>query len=218
LRFGELESALELALAGPLPGHLAQERLSPRPRVGWEPGYVPDDARIGAALLLLFPNGDAEATLVLTLREAGLSKHAGQVSLPGGAAEAGESLVQAALRETHEEVGVRPEAVRILGGLSPLYIPVSDFALHPFVAVTDARPAFVRDPREVARILEVPLREAMDPSNLTVVRREFRGRPYDVPYLGVEGERVWGATAMILAEFLALLGHRPDPWHEADAD
>lgn len=214
MHWSGLERLLELALSRPLPGHAAQGRLSPRPRVGWEPGHVPDDARAGAALLLLYPDAQAEAMLVLTLREAGLSKHAGQVSLPGGAAEAGESLVEAALRETREEIGVPPEQVRILGGLSPLFIPVSGFALHPFVGTVDRRPGLARDPREVARILEVPLRAVLDASNLGVVQREFRGRAYEVPYLAVDGERVWGATAMILAEFLALLEYRPDPWRE----
>ena len=214
MRWNKLKSSLKRSFARPLPGHTAQERLSPRPRVGWQPGHVPEDARNGAAVLLLFPDADDQARLILTLREASLSHHAGQVSLPGGAADPGESLFDTALREAHEEVGVTPGEVRVLGELTPLFIPVSGFALHPFVALCERRPDLVPDPREVARILEVPLRALMDSQNVRIAQREFRGRSYGVPYIGVKGERVWGATAMILAEFLALLGHHPDPWNE----
>jgi 8-oxo-dGTP pyrophosphatase MutT (NUDIX family) len=164
-------------------------------------------------LLLLYPV-DGRPRVLLTLRDGNLPHHPGQVSLPGGAANPGESLAQAALREAREETGVEPSLVRLIGRLSPLHIPVSGFALHPFVGVCDARPDFRPDAGEVERILEPALAELADPACLAIERRHWQGSDFEVPILRVEGERVWGATAMILAEFLTLLDRRPDPWRE----
>jgi len=203
----ELERRLTVAFAGPLPGEAAQMLLSPRPRRGWRPGELPEGLRRGAVLLLLYP-GSEGPSVVLTLRHADLPQHAGQVSLPGGAAEPGETLERAALREAHEEVGVDPSKVRLLGRLSPLHIPVSGFALHPFVGLVEQRPELHPDPNEVERILEVPVATLLDPSYRGEETRRFREHDYQVPFLRLDGEKVWGATAMILAEFLWLLGFR----------
>ncbi|MCU0254208.1 MAG: CoA pyrophosphatase, partial [Acidobacteria bacterium] len=119
--------------------------------------------------------------------------------------EPGESFEDAALREAEEEVGVDRGAVRLLGRLSAMHIPVSGYALHPIVGITDAAGAWAPHAREVARVLEAPLAELLDPSRRTVEPRRYEGRDYDVPYFDVEGEKVWGATAMVLAELLALL-------------
>ncbi len=148
---------------------------------------------------------------MLTLRAESLPKHANQVSLPGGAVEPEESPADAALREAWEEISVDPAEVRIAGELSPLHIPVSGFVLHPFVGTTERRPEFEPDPREVARILEIPLDRLTDPATLREEGREFRGRTYRVPYFDVGGVKVWGATAMILSEFLTLIGEPPPP-------
>ena len=135
--------------------------------------------------------------------------HTGQVSLPGGGVDPGESIETAALREASEEIGVPPASVRVLGRLTPLHIPVSRFLLHPVVGVTDARPAFQRAEFEVARILEVPIPMLTDPARLGRLRqlRDVNGRTIELnaPSFDIEGEQVWGATAMVLAEFLAVL-------------
>jgi 8-oxo-dGTP pyrophosphatase MutT (NUDIX family) len=151
---------------------------------------------------------------LLTLRDSGLAQHAGQVSLPGGEVENDESFAEAALREAEEEVGLDPVAVRLLGELSPLHVPVSGFVIHPWAAVTQRRPALTPDRREVARILEVPLEDLRDPSRQRVERRTGKGGRFDIPFFDVDGERVWGATAMILSEFLCLLGTPPEPVEE----
>jgi 8-oxo-dGTP pyrophosphatase MutT (NUDIX family) len=201
-------------LQRPLPGTEAQVRMAPRPRPGWDPDAIPDGARAAAALLLLYPR-DGRAHLLLTLRPAHLPQHAGQVSLPGGAVEQGESAVTAALREVHEEVGVEPESVTVLGTLTPLHIPVSRFVLHPVLGVSDTPPRFVLDPREVDRVLEVEVERLCDPATVGITERQRRKTVFRVPHFGVDGEQVWGATAMILAELLWLLGCPPDPWGDA---
>jgi 8-oxo-dGTP pyrophosphatase MutT (NUDIX family) len=133
-------------------------------------------------------------------------RHGGQVSLPGGVVEPGETFEQAALREAHEEIALPIEPVRLLGALTPLDIPVSGFRLHPIVAVTDTRPLLTPADAEVAHILEIGVDELLDPATLVSTSREREGVRYQVPAFHVAGREIWGATAMVLAEFLALLG------------
>jgi len=211
LNFGDLKRQLVDRLAGPLPGPEGQANLSPRPRFGWRPGHVPEDSRHSGVLLLLYPISGVPH-FILTVRNAHLPHHSGQVSLPGGAVERDESFDAAALREAHEEVGVDPRTVRIVGSLSPLHVPVSGFVLHPRVGITDAHPELHREAREVARILEIPLDRLCDPSVLGLESRSTAEGPVEIPYFRLSGEKVWGATAMVLAEFLWVLGSRPDPW------
>ena len=216
LNLSDLESELRRALARPLPGPEAQLLLAPRPRVGWRPGEWPADCRHSGALVLLYPH-EGKPHLLLTLRDAALQNHAGQVSLPGGAAEPGEAYDQAALREAREEVGIEPECVRLLGALTPLHVPISRFVVHPWLGVADSRPRFRPERGEVARILEVPLDDLRNPARLAVERRRFRSGEMEVPFFKLDGEKVWGATGIILAELLALLGYPPDPWNRLSA-
>lgn len=204
----ELETRLEQGLARPLPGPAAQMHMAPRPRRGWRPGEWPDDSRHGGGLLLVYPR-HGRPHVLLTLRDPNLPQHAGQVSLPGGAARPGESWADAALREAREEVGIDGAGLRLLGALSPIHVPVSGFVIHPWIGLSREATSFRPDPREVARILEVPLDDLRDPARRRVERRAREGRLVSVPYFDLEGQRVWGATAMILAEFLFLLGAPP---------
>ena len=199
---------LRRALQGPLPGLDAQLRMAPNPRVGWDPLKFPDGARDGAGLLLVYPHDDT-LHFTLTVRGAGLRNHTGQVSLPGGRVDAGESFEDAAVREAEEEIGVDPRTVELLGRLTPLHIPVSGYVLHPVVGFTSMRPAFQRAEWEVARIIEAPVSLLSDPRT---VKREMRTRTVngriievEVPFYDIDGEKVWGATAMVLAEFCAIL-------------
>jgi 8-oxo-dGTP pyrophosphatase MutT (NUDIX family) len=227
--FTDVVTRLEQGLRRELPGADAQDRLAPIPRRQWPTGFNPARIRHAAGLLLVFPR-DAEnaeraenaekknslrsprslrftlgAQIVLTVRADNV-RHGGQVSLPGGVVEPGETFEQAALREAHEEVALPIEPVRVLGALTPLDIPVSGFRLHPIVAVTDARPVLTPADAEVAHILEVGVDELLDPATLVSTSRERDGIRYQVPGFHLAGREIWGATAMVLAEFLALLG------------
>jgi 8-oxo-dGTP pyrophosphatase MutT (NUDIX family) len=204
LDLGSLERRLARALAGPLPGATAQLAMAPTPRPGWQPGQIPGGLRDAAALALIYPRGGAPH-LLLTVRAADLPHHGGQISLPGGELEPGESFEDAALREAEEEVGVDPRTIRLLGRLSPMHIPVSGYALHPVVGVADGPGDWAPHAREVARVLEAPLAVLRDPARRRSEPRRHEQRDYDVPFYDVDGEKVWGATAMVLAELLALL-------------
>ena len=201
---------LEAALRGALPGTDAQALMSPRPPREWRADVNPASVRQAAGLLLLFPRGPL-AHLVLTVRAGTLERHSGQVSLPGGVIDPGETFERAALREAHEEIGLRVEAVQTLGALTPIDIHVSGFRLHPIVGTTPAPPELRRSDAEVARILEIPLDRRMDPQRVGLTAFTRDGRAVVAPAFVVEDVEIWGATAMVLAEFLTLLGWKgPD--------
>jgi 8-oxo-dGTP pyrophosphatase MutT (NUDIX family) len=228
--FADALARLEAGLRAGLPGPAAQARLAPVPRRAWPAGFERERIRDAAGLLLMFgkeetgesaesaeqddplrasrsprflPN--AAAHIILTVRADAL-RHGGQVSLPGGVVDPGETFEQAALREAHEEVALALDEVRVLGALTPLDIPVSGFRLHPIVAVHAGRPQLTPSDGEVARILEVGVDELLNPGHFVTSERERDGFALTVPAFRIAGVEVWGATAMVLAEFLALLG------------
>jgi 8-oxo-dGTP pyrophosphatase MutT (NUDIX family) len=204
--FSSLTDDLISSLAKPLPGTTAHALMSPRPRRGWPDGMAPADLRNAAGLLLVFPDASDRPHIVLTVRAGTLGRHGGQVSLPGGVIEPGESYAHAALREAHEEIALDPHLVRIAGALTPIDIPVSGFRLHPIVGISDTHPTFTPADGEVAKILDVALDDLAAPGCVAQTMREREGLRIEVPAFCVAGEEIWGATAMVLAEFLSLSG------------
>ncbi len=197
------------AMQRPLPGVQAQLAMATIPRIFDPPSGV--EPRQAGVLLLLYPIR-AMLHLVLTVRTTNLNHHSGQISLPGGGWEDGDaSLRETALREAQEEIGVAAGGLELFGSLTPLYIPPSNNVIHPFVAYIPQRPTFHPDPKEVAELLEVPLRLLFDPATRREEDWNWRGATLHVPFYAVSNEhKVWGATAIVLAEFLALLdGARP---------
>lgn len=200
-----LEDEVRRRLQAPLPGAATHLKFAPTPRLkSWDPGDYPPQARRAATMVLIYP-GPEGPSIALTRRRADLPDHAGQVSFPGGGIHTGETPEEAAIREAHEEIGVSPEAIRLIGSLSTLWVIVSGFVVHPIVAIADARPVFTPSPREVDTIIEAPLAALRDPSGVRWGRRVRDGLVVACPYFAVDDHHVWGATAMMLGEFCTAL-------------
>lgn len=200
-----LASDLRRRLAEPLPGLSAQLRMAPEPRM-WPAPQA--ELRPAAALLLMYPDDDGWQ-IPLTVRGSTLRHHTGQVSLPGGRLDhPGEAIEDAALREAFEEIGLQSESVEILGRLTPIPIAVSGHLLHPVVGAVSARPTFTLAVDEVDRLIELPVARLLEPDAIAWeerVRLQVPGGLQKIPYFEIAGARIWGATAMALAEFAALL-------------
>jgi 8-oxo-dGTP pyrophosphatase MutT (NUDIX family) len=200
----ELLAHISAAFNRPLPGAAAHALMVPRPRGEWPEDSATLQYRAAAGLLLAFPRNN-ETHLILTVRSQHV-RHGGQVSMPGGVVEPGESNARAALREAHEEVAFVDTDVRLMGELTSVDIPVSGFRLHPVVASIDRSPILRPSDREVARILEVPLAALLDPG-VVEWRPMTRGLVSLIaPAFVIDEAVIWGATAMVLAEFLSMLG------------
>jgi 8-oxo-dGTP pyrophosphatase MutT (NUDIX family) len=197
--------AMEAVLRRPKPGLPAQLEMAivPRPGTVAYPDTPPDSVP-AAVLILIYPR-DGAPHLVFIRRPSASVHHKDQIAFPGGQTEGSETPVEAALREAEEEVGVRPSQVRVAGSLTPLYIPPSRYCVTPVVGLAAETPVFVPFLAEVEEILEVPLAHLLDPAT---VRRETwileRGE-VSVPFYAFGRHKIWGATAMVLAEFLTLL-------------
>lgn len=189
-------------------------------RIDGEPWKAPAEgmagARPAAVLVLIAPDATGDARVVLIQRTSYDGHHSGEVSFPGGAAEAGDAdLVATALREAQEEVGLDPGGIglRVLGELEPFWIPVSNFRVTPILAVADRLPEWTRDEREVERVVEAPLAAFLPGAPIQTLERDVREwriryGAYELEDLG-DGPAVWGATARILGQLGAVLGSEP---------
>lgn len=203
----EFTETLRQALQQPLPGLEAQERMMGR--VKRMPGQIPDNARPSAVLCLLFPVDNEPHILFMTRKEDNTA-HSGQVSFPGGRYEEQDANYRAtALREANEEVGILSADVDILGALTSLYIPVSNFNVYPFVGYSQARPVYNLSHDEVSYVFEVPVKILFSQQNReqrTVTSPSLPGMPFKVHAYVPDGKTViWGATAMILSELEVIL-------------
>ncbi len=197
-------------LTQPLPGRDAQLRMafSQRAIALKQNPYHPDNARIACVTLLLWENNLDWHTVLIHRTTNPLDRHSGQVSFPGGKQDkSDESLAHTALREVEEEIGISSSQIEILGALTDLYIPVSNFIVHPFVGLVTGTPQFSPQPGEVDSILTPSIQHFQQAENKgfkeLVVGTGVLLK--DVPCFLVEERAVWGATAMIMNEFLEIL-------------
>ena len=204
--FAMLDFLEQLAerLAASLPGEAVRARFAPQPCPWAIKTSLSDKPRQAAVLILLYMH-EGHWHLPLTLRPSHMAEHAGQVSLPGGAVEPGETEAEAAVREFHEELGDDGQTIRMLGSLSPIHVRTSNYWVTPCVATTAQRPAFAPNPTEVERLIEVRLCHLLDADQFGSHPRRHHGQPYTAPHFLVESHRVWGATCLILGELVTLL-------------
>jgi 8-oxo-dGTP pyrophosphatase MutT (NUDIX family) len=195
---------LAARLAHGSPGRASQRVMAPGLAYGRHHGPVPDDARRAAVLIALHYTADGWSIPAM-LRPETMKSHAGQVSLPGGLVESDETVVQTALREFEEELGAETASMRVVGQLAPVYVFVSGFEVTPVVAVCMDPIVLQPNEHEVAAVLELPLAELIDPARRGRHAIERRGLKFTVPHFAIAGQRVWGATSLVLAEFVALL-------------
>lgn len=167
-----------------------------------------DNPKKSAVLVLFYPKNN-HTHLVMIKRSTDNSVHSAQISFPGGKAEKTDrSLIHTALREANEEIGVVSDSIVIIGNLTKLYIPPSNFDVYPIVGVTYSTPIFISN-NEVQKILEVDLNSLINPKTCTYKQIQYRtGNEFVVPCYYIQGEVIWGATAMIVAELLDVIKAR----------
>lgn len=169
-----------------------------------------EQTRICSVLILLYPEDKNTFTFPVILRPPykGIHSHGNQIGLPGGGREAEDKdLIETALRETYEEIGVSIPDSNVIGSLTDLYIPPSDSLVTPIIAFSENKPKFTLDPKEVAELIKVPLRELAKTENRKVKTDTFgTDIEWEVPYFDINNKHIWGATAMMLNEFLKVVG------------
>ena len=216
LSLATIQAALHVAT---LDAPAAHRLMAPRPRARVRLPDRPGQPRQGGVLVLLFPTQSGELDLVLTRRSDGLTNHRGQISLPGGARDEGESLPETAIRETCEELGICLDSGQLLGRLASLYIPPSDFEIYPFVAYVPWQPVFRPAPAEVAEVFQVPVADLLRPDVHHQEVWQLHNLSMNVPFYQLGGHKVWGATAMVLSELeqrLCLIASTRSPYTMKD--
>ena len=192
-----------------LPGWEIQKNMAPQRILEFIDNYeMNPDIKKSAALVLLYqPIGARSASVILTLRSENLSSHKGQISFPGGRLEEDESFEQAAIREAREEIGIDLTKIRLLGRLSPIYIPPSNSLMLPILAFCDDSLNFKINDSEVQEILITPLSQLEKTKILTKsVNAEYYGERIDAPQWNIHPQTpLWGATAMVLYELVTLM-------------
>ncbi|NQT35560.1 CoA pyrophosphatase [bacterium] len=196
----DFRDKLKHALSQPLPGSESRQSMAPEDR-----DIAPSEGRYPAAVLIALFYDEGNWCLPLIKRVEDGYAHSGQIGLPGGSIEAGETAVEAALREAEEEIGLDPRNISVIGQLSPLLIPVSGFMVYPVVSIIREKPVWKINRLEVNWLFTVTLEDICNPENAKCETRRFSQRERKVPFFLLKENKVWGATAMILSEFRAVI-------------
>ncbi|MAD51857.1 MAG: CoA pyrophosphatase [Candidatus Marinimicrobia bacterium] len=204
MELNKLSQKLQFRLKSNLPGQGSQWKMRVKTDKIFNFNTTEEDAIQSAVLILLYEK-NGKIYFMLTERTETVDRHRGQISLPGGSREINEKLSSTATRETHEEIGINSDDIDVLGALSPLFVPVTGFIIHPFVGAINKKFELCPAPEEVAHIFSVDVDELIHDENELEERRNLRGYDMDIPYFLLSKHKVWGATAMILSEFKTVL-------------
>jgi len=207
LTFSDTIHKIFEAFNNPLPGYKAHIEMAPyRKKV--ELNFENNKPKIASTLLLLYPK-DNDIYFCLIERTEYEGTHSKQISFPGGRNENRETIKETALRECHEEIGVPRQEINIIGEMTQVYVPPSNYLIHPFVGYCDTKPTFIADPREVKTIIEIKMNELSKPDLIKNQKMNFGSKDQrfqaDVPYLDLNDKIVWGATSVVLNEFRRML-------------
>lgn len=206
MNYPTLLKKLQDRFTDPLPGKNAQHLMAPGDPSRYE-SSLPADVKTACVMLLLYPEDETWHLIYIKRSTQLKDNHSGQISLPGGKLETNDpTKLDGALREVTEEIGLPKEAIYPLGKLTDVYVYVSNFIVHPFVGILDKKPELYRQESEVAEILHIPIDHLQNKQSIKKKDLQVRNITLaDVPYYDLRGEVLWGATAMITSEFLALL-------------
>lgn len=206
MNFNRLVEFLSHRLSEPLPGLDPGKAMSARLLNGESLDFrYKTPPRQGSVLILVYPD-NGQVRFPLIQRPEYIGVHSGQMALPGGKREPNEDEIQTALRETEEEIGVPMADIKVLGRLTSFFVFASNFQIQPVVAMAPKKPTFIPQEEEVAEIVSADVRHLLDDAYVKEKVIEARADvKLRAPYFDLEGKMVWGATAMMLAEFKAIL-------------
>lgn len=202
----KIQSFLQQRLRSNLPGKKAQNIMRPAPKVERknEMTYTPNTENFrNSSVLVPVVTWKEEPEIMFTVRASGI-KHGGQISFPGGGKEGDETIEETALREAHEETGLKPENVKVIGNLTPLYVNHSENMVTPVVGFIKNEQEFCANPNEVDEIFTVPVSKLINGEFSKVEDWKLRDLDYSIPLWDVHSVPLWGATAMMLSEFVEL--------------
>jgi len=197
--FSEATSILSNYTKEKLKGKIAHKEIAPFRKINNT--LIPSSAKAAAVLVLLYPIAN-KTYFVLIERPTYLGTHSGQISFPGGKKEKEDlDITHTAIREAWEETNINKEELNIIGELSKIFIPPSNFDVTPVLAVSNYRPKFIANKREVVEIIEVKVEDLIHPKTIKRTKIKFgNGKTLNTPYFDLNSKTVWGATAMILNE------------------
>ena len=198
MEFENLIFHLNQSLNNALPGEDSHKKMKVNFSNNTKLPFSKKKAKPAAVLILLYPNND-KTYFYLTKRADTEKYHKGQIYIPGGSKENNETLLDTALRETQEEIGIDKNEISILGKITPLFIPVTGFMITPFVSYISKKPKTILDEIEVAELLSVNIRDLLN-NDILIMDRDINGSSVSIPYFSLNNHQVWGATSMVLSE------------------